>query len=206
MAVALVMTGLINYQQLASPDALSVALAPHPGLAWLQTTIDIGAMVALSATVLATIFAQTRILMRMAQDGMLPPAFGRIDPATGTPRLTTIVCGAGAAVIAGLVPLSTLGSLVSAGTMLAFIIVSIAVLVLRPRRPDLPRPCKLPLGPTIPLLAALVSLGVLVTLPAETLLRVIVWLVIGLGVYFGTAARAPARWPRPETATRRPRS
>ena len=185
IAVAFVMTGLISYRRLESPDALSIALGAHPGLAWLQTTVDVGAMIALAATVLATIFAQTRIFMKMAQDGMLPPAFGRIDPASGTPRLTTIVCGAGAAVISGLVPLSTLGDLVSAGTMLAFIIVSIAVLVLRRMRPDLPRPFRLPFGPTIPALSAVVSLGVLLTLPIETLLRVVVWLVIGLGVYFG---------------------
>jgi APA family basic amino acid/polyamine antiporter len=185
IAVGFVMTGLINYHRLASPDALSIALAAHPGLAWLQSTVDVGAMIALAASVLATIYAQTRILMRMAQDGMLPPAFGRIDRRSGTPRLTTIVCGASAAVISGLVPLSTLGDLVSAGTMLAFIIVSVAVLMLRRTRPDLPRPFRLPLGPTIPLLAALVSLGVLLTLPVETLLRVVIWLVIGLCVYFG---------------------
>jgi basic amino acid/polyamine antiporter, APA family len=185
IAVGFVMTGLINYRQLASPDALSIALGAHPGLAWLQSTVDVGAMIALAASVLATIYAQTRIFMRMAQDGMLPAVFGRIDRGSGTPRVTTIVCGAGAALISGLVPLSTLGDLVSAGTMLAFIIVSVAVLVLRRTRSDLPRPFRLPLGPTIPLLAAIVSLGVLLTLPVETLLRVVIWLVIGLGVYFG---------------------
>ena len=90
-------------------------------------------------------------------------------------------------------PLSTLGDLVSAGTMLAFIIVSVAVLVLRRTRPDLPRPFRLPLGPTIPLLAAIISLGVLLTLPVETLLRVVIWLLIGLTSTSGTVARAPAR-------------
>ncbi len=192
IAVGFVMTGLISYKRLASPDALSIALGAHPSLAWLQSTVDVGAMIALAASVLATIFAQTRIFMRMAQDGMLPAPFGRIDRASGTPRLTTIVCGAGAALLSGLVPLSTLGDLVSAGTMLAFIIVSVAVLVLRRTRPDLPRPFRLPLGPTIPLLAALISLGVLLTLPVETLLRVVIWLLIGLSVYFGYG-RARAR-------------
>jgi basic amino acid/polyamine antiporter, APA family len=191
IAVAFVMTGLVSYHVLNSPDALSIAIGSVHGLDWLRTVIDVGAMVALGATVLALIYAQTRILMRMAQDGLLPPPFAKVDRASGTPRLTTIVCAAAAALMAGLFPLSTLGDLVSVGTLLAFIIVSAAVLVLRRTRPDLERRFRVPGGPVIPVLAIVISLAVMLMLPLVTLLRLVIWLIIGLTIFF-TYGRARA--------------
>ena len=185
IAVSLVMTGLIRYPKLDVADPLAVALGPHPSLHWLTNTIDLVALAALGTTVLALIFGQTRILMRMADDGLLPPFFARVDPRSGTPVRATLLCGLLAAVIAAFVPITTLANLISVGTLAAFIVVSASVIRLRRTRPDLERPFRIPFGPVIPLLSIVLSLGVIATLPVATLIRFAVWLAIGMAIYFG---------------------
>jgi APA family basic amino acid/polyamine antiporter len=184
IAVALVMTGLIDYHKLDVSSPLSTALGPYPSLHWLTNTIDLVALLGLGSTVLVVLYGQARILMRMGEDGLLPSFISSVSPRTRTPYKATIVCGLVAALIAGLLPITTLATLVSIGTLAAFIVVSSAVLVLRRTRPDLERPFKLPFGPVIPVLAVVLSLGVIATLPLITVLRFAVWLMIGLAIYF----------------------
>lgn len=180
--VGFVLVGLVSYTLLNVSDPLSTAL-DGAGLSWLAEVVDVGAVIGLAASVLALLYAQTRILLRMAEDGMLPPMFSRINK-NHTPGATTLVCGIAAAIMAGILPLSILTELISIGTLLAFIIVAAAIIVLRKTRPDLPRPFKLPWGYTIPVLAIVSSLVIMFSLPWETWLRLGVWLVIGMIIYF----------------------
>jgi len=129
-------------------------------------------------------YAQTRILMRMSEDGMLPRVFRKVDRKRGTPVTTIVVCGIGAAIMAGFLPLSTLTEMISIGTLLAFIIVAVAVVVMRRTKPDLPRPFRMPGGPTIPAISIIVSFVIMLQLDIWTWLRLFVWLVIGVIIYF----------------------
>jgi len=193
IAVAFVMTGMVSYTKLVSPDALSVALSSVPRLEWLERTMDIIATLALGATVLATMYAQSRILVRMAEDGLLPDRLRRVDPRSGTPRAATFLCGVACAVLAALVPLATLGELISAGTLLAFTFVCAGLLVLRRSDPDLPRGFRVPGGPVIPLAAIGVNIVLVAMIPLSSLVRVAVWLVIGLCVYLAYGRTRAAR-------------
>lgn len=192
VVVGAVVVGLTPYSNLNTADPLSVALT-NANLVWVANIVDIGAVVGLAASVLALLFAQTRILMRMSEDGMLPTIFQRVNPARGTPVGSVLICGILCAIMTGLLPASILTALISIGTLLAFIIVSLAVLILRKTRPDLPRKFRVPGGPTIPILSMIVSLGIMATLPLDTWIRLMVWLLIGLVIFFAySRSRAEA--------------
>jgi basic amino acid/polyamine antiporter, APA family len=128
--------------------------------------------------------AQPRIFYSMANDGLLPGWARQIHPKFRTPHITTILTGVVVAIASGFTPIRVLGELVSIGTLLAFVIVSIGVMVLRIQRPDLSRPFKTPAVFVIAPLSALVSLGLMAGLPGETWIRLVIWMVIGLVVYF----------------------
>src|SRR4029079_5102791 len=118
-------------------------------LDWLLKLTDVAAVVGLASTVLVTLYGQTRIFMRMSEDGMLPPRFGKVDGKRKTPQFSIILCGVVGGIVAALVPLSVLGELISIGTLLAFIIVSAGVVALRRQRPDLERPFRVPALPLV---------------------------------------------------------
>lgn len=181
--VGIVMVGLVPFHTLDTPDPLSTAVE-GASIGGLGSVIDIGATIGLGASVLALFYGQTRILMRMAQDGMLPHLFSKVDGERKTPRWSTIICGAVAMAMAGSLPVDILVQLISIGTLLAFVIVSSAVLVLRHTRPDLERPFRVPWSPFLPILAIVTALGVMATLSLTTWLRLVVWLVIGLTIFF----------------------
>lgn len=181
--VGLVLVGLVPYTVLNTSNPLSTALE-GADLTRIGMIVDVGAVIGLAASVLALLYGQTRIMMRMSEDRMFPEAVGKASKKRGTPTMAILICGTFAAILAGVLPLSILTEMISIGTLLAFIIVSIAVIVLRKTRPDIERPFKVPFGPVIPVLAIITSLIVMFTLPGATWLRLGIWLLIGLGVYY----------------------
>ncbi len=183
--MALVMTGLTSYTNLDVPHPVFVAIAAAgPALAWLRPIINIGAIAGLASVVLVMLMAQPRIFYSMSRDGLLPPVFGKIHPKFQTPYVTTIMTGAVCAVIAGLFPIGLLGELVSIGTLLAFVIVSAGIIVLRRKSPEIPRPFRTPLVPLVPILAILICGYMMFSLPSDTWIRLLVWLGLGLLIYF----------------------
>ena len=188
--MSLVMTGLVPFAQLNVPDPVYVALAAAgPGLAWLTKLIAIGAMAGLASVVLVMLMGQPRIFYSMARDGLLPAVFGKVHPRFQTPYVTTILTGIVAGAVAGLFPIGILGELVSIGTLLAFVIVCAGTWVLRVRSPELPRPFKTPLVPVVPILGILICGYLMYGLPRDTWIRLIVWMVIGLVIYFTYSVR-----------------
>ncbi|MGI8510690.1 MAG: amino acid permease [Gemmatimonadaceae bacterium] len=183
--MALVMTGLANYKTLNVPHPVFVAVeAAGPALAWLRPIVNIGAIAGLASVVLVMLMGQPRIFFSMARDGLLPAVFGKVHPKFNTPYVTTILTGVVAMIVAGLFDVGTLGELVSIGTLLAFVIVCAGVIVLRYRSPNLERPFRTPFVPVVPLLGILVCGYMMSALPRATWERLIVWLVIGLVIYF----------------------
>jgi basic amino acid/polyamine antiporter, APA family len=190
VAIGLVLTGLVPYSTLNVSDPISKAIEEAGiGAHWLDNAVDIAAVVGLASTVLVTFYGQTRILMRMSSDGMLPPLFGQVSERFKTPTFTTIVCGVAGAIVAGLVPIDVLGQLVSIGTLTAFLIVCAGVLVLRRTNPDLERPFRVRRVNVVAPLGIASALALMVMLPADTWIRLVVWLSIGLVIYFLYARR-----------------
>jgi APA family basic amino acid/polyamine antiporter len=183
--MALVMTGVANYTELNVPNPVYVAIdKAGPALGWLKMLVGVGAIAGLASVVLVMLLGQPRIFYAMSKDGLLPPLFSRVHPKFQTPYISTIITGSVAAVIAGLFPIGLLGELVSIGTLLAFVIVSAGVLVLRYRSPNLHRPFRTPLVPVVPILAILICGYMMSGLPADTWLRLLIWLALGMVIYF----------------------
>ncbi len=183
--MALVMTGLTKYQNLNVPHPVFVAInAAGPALKWLTYFINIGAILGLASVVLVMLMGQPRIFFSMSRDGLLPAVFGKIHPKFQTPYVTTIVTGIVAAIVAGFFPIALLGELVSIGTLLAFVIVCFGVMALRYARPNIPRPFRTPLVPVVPILGILICGYMMYGLPSDTWTRLLVWMALGLVIYF----------------------
>jgi basic amino acid/polyamine antiporter, APA family len=185
LLMALVMTGLVSYTQLNVPAPVVVALGAVPKLKWLRLLTDLGVIVGLASTVLVMMMGQTRVAFSMARDGLLPSALGRVHPKYSTPYVVTIVVGAIGCLLAAFFPVGLLAELVNIGTLLAFVIVSAGVWVLRVRSPELPRPFRTPFVPVVPALGILFCFGLMLTLPGNTWIRFVVWSILGLAMYFG---------------------
>lgn len=185
IAVALVLTGIVKYDMLNVPDPIAVGVnAAGDGLFWLRKFIKIGAIAGLSSVMLVLLLGQPRIFYAMSMDGLLPKFFSNVHPKFRTPHITTMATGAAAAVLGGLFPIGALGEMVSIGTLLAFAIVCASIIVLRRTHPDLPRPFRTPLVPLVPALGVLITVGQMFMLPWATWLRLIVWMAVGIAIYF----------------------
>ncbi|MDR2533982.1 MAG: amino acid permease [Tannerellaceae bacterium] len=184
IAVTAVLTGIVNYKELNVDAPIGVAIDKAQTLAWLSPLIKLGAIAGLSSVILVMMLGQSRIYYSIAGDGLLPRILAKINPSTGVPRNATVVAGVATGLIAGLFPLQVLNELVSIGTLMAFSIVCICVIVLRKTRPDLHRPFRVPWVPIIPILGAIVCIAQMVALPWVTWVRLIGWTVLGIVVYF----------------------
>jgi basic amino acid/polyamine antiporter, APA family len=184
--VSLVLTGVVPYQELNVPAPVALAVERcGPTLAWLQPWIAIGAIGGLSSVILVLLLAQPRIFHRMAVDGLFPKAFAQVHPKFRTPTTTTLLTGFCAAGLAGLFPIDVLSSMVSIGTLLAFTIVCISVVILRKTKPELERKFRTPWVPFIPVAGAIICFGQMLFLPLATWIRLLAWLLIGMAIYFG---------------------
>ena len=186
--VALVLTGLVNYRYLNVPDSLAVGI-DATGVRWGSLLVKLGALGGLTSTMIVMLLGQSRVFFSMSKDGLLPKTFSNVHPRFRTPWISSITVGAVVAVFASTIPLDKLGEMTSIGTLLAFIIVCAGVLVLRVRRPDLPRPFRAPFSPLTPVLGILISLAMMLGLPRDTWLRLLIWLVVGMAIYFGYSIR-----------------
>ena len=183
--VAIVLTGIVSYTTLNVADPVAVGVdAMGKGMFWLRPIVKIAAIAGLSSVILVMLMGQPRIFFSMSRDGLLPPVFSKVHPKFKTPYVSTIITGTIAMIIAGVLPISILGELVSIGTLLAFIIVCMSVLVLRKSKPDIVRPFKTPWVPLVPILGASICFIQMVSLPLDTWLRLIIWMAIGFCIYF----------------------
>ena len=189
IAVALVLTSMVKYSGLNVDAPFIYVLQEIKAPALLRFSIEIATIAGLTSVALVSLLGQPRIFFSMAKDGLLPPAFSKLHTRFRTPYLATILTGGVCSIVAGLLPLDLLGELISIGTLMAFAIVCLGILVLRKTRPDLPRPFRTPWVPLVPILGVITCVGMMFTLPPDTWLRLAIWMAIGFAVYFGYSVR-----------------
>ena len=189
IAVTSVLTGMVPYNRLDINAPVADAFKQQ-GLTWARLLISVGAVAGITSVVLVTMLSQARILLAMARDGLLPEGFfGAVHPRFRTPWKSTIVTGLFVGTTAALLPIDVLLTLVNIGTLLAFVIVCSAVLIMRRTHPNVPRPFRVPFVPLVPILGIAICLLLMFSLPAENWLRLLVWLLIGFVIYFGYGRR-----------------
>jgi len=183
--VAIVLTGMVSYTTLNVADPIAVGVnAMGDGMFWLRPIIKLAALAGLTSVILVMLLGQPRIFFSMSKDGLLPPVFSKVHPKFKTPYVSTILTGAVAMVLAGILPINILGELVSIGTLLAFVIVCVSIIILRKKRPEIERPFRTPWVPLIPILGAGICLVQMLALPFDTWLRLIIWMALGFIIYF----------------------
>jgi APA family basic amino acid/polyamine antiporter len=185
MIMSAVLTGMVPYKELNLPAPTAYAMQQVHAPWVIQLFIDIGVVLGLGSVILVMLLGQSRVFFSMSRDGLLGRWAGKVHPTRRTPYVSTIYTGVAVAVAAGLLPLQLLGQLVNIGTLLAFVLVCAGVWILRIRRPELERPFRTPLVPFVPIMGILTCFGLMLTLPADTWIRLVVWLVIGFAIYFG---------------------
>ncbi len=204
VAVAAVLTGLVPYRELGVPDPIAKAVDSigHPGFALF---VKLGALVGLTTSTLTALYGQGRIFYAMARDGLLPGIFARIHPETRAPATGQMTIGLCTAAVAGLVPIDVLGELVSIGTLLAFGLVCASVPILRRLQPDRHRPFRVPAADLVAALGLLACAALMVSLPAETWLRLAAWTGLGLAIFYGYGRRRALATTTAATASPPPR-
>jgi APA family basic amino acid/polyamine antiporter len=183
VAMATVMTGMVPYTKLGVDAPVAVAMDAHPGLAWLSIPVKVGIIAGMTSVILASLLGQPRILLAMADDGLLPASLSRCHGRYRTPHVATVATGVIAAFFAGAFPLDVLGELISIGILLAFAVVCLGVLVLRSTRPNDPRPFRVPWAPVTCVAGTVVCLGITLALPPATWWRLLIWTVVGMSIY-----------------------
>jgi basic amino acid/polyamine antiporter, APA family len=180
---SLVMVGLVPYEQLNVAAPVAAAINKTPFI-WLNGLIKLAIIAGLTSVILVLMLGQSRVFYSMSKDGLLPPLFSKIHPRFHTPWVANLIIMIVVGIFAAFAPLSLVGQLTSMGTLLAFAIVCASVIILRRTRPELPRPFKTPMVPLVPILGIVTCLVMMLSLGLSTWIRLIVWLVIGLAVYF----------------------
>ncbi len=188
VAVTLVLTGMVPYTDLAGDESTLATAFALNGVDWAKNIISVGALAGLTTVVMVMFLGQTRVLFAMSRDGLMPRGLAHTGR-HGTPVRITLIVGTVCALLAGFVQFGTLEEMVNIGTLFAFVLVSIGVVFLRKMRPDLPRGFRVPLVPWIPALAVLACLWLMLNLSVETWLRFLVWMILGLVVYFAYGSR-----------------
>lgn len=182
LLVSLVLTGIMPYNQLNTASPVAAAML-RVGLPWAAAAISIGALAGLTSVLLVMLYGQSRIFFAIARDGLLPPIFCRLNPKYRTPAVNSLLVGFSVAVIGALLPITVVAELANIGTLSAFSAVAAGFLVLRAKRPDIPRPFRAPWSPWLPLLSIFASLYLAANLPSLTWIRFGVWILIGLVIY-----------------------
>src|SRR6184192_2491537 len=184
VVVSAVLVGMVPYRELniAAPMAYAMERISAPW--WIRVAIDVGAVLGIGSVILVMLLGQSRVFYSMSRDGLLGPWAGRVHPRFRTPYLSTIYTGIAVCLATGILPLQLLGTWVNIGTLLAFMLVCGGVWILRSKRPDLHRPFRTPWVPVVPILGILCCFGLMLTLPADTWIRLAAWLAIGLAIYF----------------------
>jgi len=176
--------GIASPATLSGSDApLAAALDQGAGISWAAWVLALGALIAISSVCLVILYGQTRIFFAMCRDGLLPEGFARVHPRYGTPARLTIGLGVLIAILAAVIPLNEIVKLVNIGTLFAFVLVNIGVIILRRTRPDMPRPYKVPFSPVFPLLGVAFAVYLMKDLPLTTWIRFVVWLAVGMIIY-----------------------
>jgi APA family basic amino acid/polyamine antiporter len=176
--------GIATPEQLSGSDApLATALNEGAGIPWAAWVLALGAVIAITSVILVILYGQTRIFFAMCRDGLLPERLADVNARYGTPAKLTIGLGVLIAVLAALVPLSQIVELVNIGTLFAFVLVNLGVIVLRRTRPDMPRPYRVPLSPVLPLLGVAFAVYLMADLPLGTWIRFVIWLGVGVLIY-----------------------
>ncbi len=188
VAVSLVVTGMVKYTQIKTAAPLANAFR-SVGESGIAQVVSFGALAGLTTVMLILMLGQSRVFFAMSRDRLLPPVFSKVSERFGTPYRTTLVTGVVVAFLAAVVSLGTLAELVNIGTLFAFVLVSIGVIVLRRTQPGLQRAFRTPLVPLVPILSVLASLYLMLNLPGATWVRFLVWMAVGLVVYFLYGAR-----------------
>jgi APA family basic amino acid/polyamine antiporter len=189
IVVSVVLTGMVPYAELNGNAPVAYAMEKVGAPGFIRVLIDIGAVLGLASVILVMLLGQSRVFYSMSRDGLLGRWGARVHPKFRTPYISTIFTGVAVGLATGILPLQLLGQLVNIGTLLAFVLVCAGVLILRRTRPELDRPFRTPFVPVVPILGIVCCLGLMATLPGDTWIRLIVWLIIGLGIYFGYGRR-----------------
>ena len=196
VVVSAIMTGIVPYQKFLGVDhPVSLALQ-YAGENWIAGFVDLGAILGMTTVILVMAFGQTRIIFAMSRDGLLPKRLSTVHPRFHTPFFATWLVGIVFGLIAAVIPLNILAELINIGTLAAFTMVSVAVVVLRKKRPDLPRAFRCPGVPYVPALAVILCVGLMTFLSWITWMAFSIWLVIGLVIYFGYARRRSLLHPQ----------
>jgi APA family basic amino acid/polyamine antiporter len=184
----LVLTGMQNYKDIDPKSGFATAFE-SVGLAGVADVIAIGAIISILTVMITFMLGVTRVWFSMSRDGLLPKWFAKTDPKRHVPTRVTWIVGIGSALLAGVLPITTVAELTNIGILSAFVVVCLAVIVLRYRSPEIPRSFRTPLMPVVPAVGVLFSLWLIISLPWETWVRFAVWLVVGLAIYFGYSRR-----------------
>jgi basic amino acid/polyamine antiporter, APA family len=188
IVVSLILTGIVPYKLLDVSAPVAFALS-YIHQDWAAGIISLGAIGGITTVLLVMLYGQTRVFFAMSRDGLLPKIFSNVHPKHKTPFVSTWLTGIVVAVVAGVTPINTVAELVNIGTLSAFVLVSIGVIILRKTQPDLPRSFRVPWVPLIPILSAAFCLFLMFQLPLITWIRFFVWLIIGFFIYFGYGIR-----------------